>query len=246
MVRVLEEEPALGKDLSPRAFALALSEAIAPLLALVPGVTASPINDPALPGHLGLLVLDGLIARHASFGQIGATEFLGPGDLLRPWLMPESVEAVEVVWEVLMPTRLAVLDREFANRIRHWPELAAALLDRTAEQLYSQLLQAALRQARRVDDRVLLTLWHFAARWGQVTAEGRVVRLPNVTGAVLARIVGARRQSVSTALGALAGRGAIQRRPDGAWLLPNKPPELENIERGNRVSDQKPEVLRPT
>ena len=47
-----------------------------------------------------------------------------------------------------------------------------------------------------------------------------------VTGEVLANIVGARRQSGSTALTALSNRGAIQRRLDGSWLIREKPPQL--------------------
>jgi hypothetical protein len=246
MVRVLDEDPDLGRDVPPRTRALARTEAIAPLLVFSPGVRSFLLERPATHGHLGLLVLDGLIAQHVNFGQIGSTEFIGPGDVLRPWVVPENGDSVRVRWEILAPVRLAVMDREFANRIRPWPELSAALLDRASDRIWSQLLQSALRQAKRVDDRVLLALWHFAGRWGQVSGEGRVVRLPNLTGQVLANIVGARRQSVSTALGALATRGAIRRRGDGSWLIPDKPPQLAHLELGSRASDQAPQALQVT
>jgi len=39
-------------------------------------------------------------------------------------------------------------------------------------------------------------------------------------------MVGARRPSVTTALGQLIARGAIERRPDGGWILRGAPPEL--------------------
>lgn len=231
MVHVLEHDPALGGHLPASAMYQANSAALAPVLSLAPGVRSFLSDEPAPRGHLGMLVLDGLIVLHVSFGQIGATEFLGPCDVLRPWAMSETVQVADARWETLTPTRLAVLDREFATRVRPWPELAAALLDRYTERLASQLLYAALRQTKRVEDRVLVALWHFAARWGQVSAEGRIVLLPHITGEVLANIVGARRQSVSTALGALVSRGAIQRRPDGSWLIRNKPPQLEQVDR---------------
>lgn len=227
MVRVLDHDPDLGRHLSARALAPASSAAIAPLLSLARGAPAFATDGPPPRGHLGALVLDGLIAMHVSFGQIGSTEFIGPRDLMRPWSMSDTVDVFKARWEVLVPTRLAVLDHDFATRVRPWPELSAALLDRYTERLASQLLQSALRQVRRVDDRVLLALWHFAARWGQVTAEGRIVQLPHITGEVLAHIVGARRQSVSTALGALSARGAIDRRADGSWVIHDKPHQLD-------------------
>jgi CRP/FNR family transcriptional regulator, cyclic AMP receptor protein len=47
---------------------------------------------------------------------------------------------------------------------------------------------------------------------------------------VLAEIVGARRPSVSVALGRLRKRGAVVRLPDRSWLLPGPPPiELSEL-----------------
>jgi CRP/FNR family cyclic AMP-dependent transcriptional regulator len=245
MVRVLDEDSALGR-LHPRSRDAARTAAIAPLLTLPPGVTRFLIDEAETHGHFGLLVLDGMVARHVTFGQISSTEFVGPGDAIRPWVVPDGGETFNVRWEILSPTRLAVLDREFASRVRPWPEIAADLLDRSTARIHSQLLQAALRQAKRVDDRVLLALWHFAARWGTVGSEGRIVRIPNITGEVLARIVGARRQSVSTALNALQARGAIQRRPDGGWVIPDRPSQLEQLEVGSRASDSVAGALHPS
>jgi len=241
MVRVLEEDPELGRYLSEGALAVARSAAIAPVASFDEGVTSFLIDEQATHAHLGLLVLDGLIARHLSFGQIGSSEFLGPGDLLRPWVhRGDTADVAGIRWEVLTQVRLAALDKDFANRVRAWPEIAAALLDRAAERSDSQALQAALHQARSVEDRVLLALWHFAGRWGQIGPEGRVVTLPNITGELLARFVGARRQSVSTALGTLTDRGALKRRPDGGIILPHAPPQLEHIDHGRRATDRQP------
>jgi hypothetical protein len=38
-------------------------------------------------------------------------------------------------------------------------------------------------------------------------------------------MVGARRPSVTTALGQLIARNEVERRPDGGWLLLGEPPE---------------------
>lgn len=235
MVHVLEQDPGLGRYLPARGRNAASSAAVAPVLSLPQGVR-SRVSDQTPPrGHLGLLVLDGLISLQAAFGQIGATEFLGPCDVLRPWAMSETVEVSDACWETLTPARLAVLDRDFAMRVRPWPELTAALFDRYTDRLASQLLCSALRQSKRVEDRVLVVFWHFAVRWGRVSGEGRIVRLPNITGEVLASIVGARRQSVSTALGALSNRGAIRRRDDGYWVIPRRPPQLEQLEPSRQI-----------
>jgi hypothetical protein len=43
-------------------------------------------------------------------------------------------------------------------------------------------------------------------------------------------MVGARRPSVTTALGQLMARGAIERRSDGAWILRDAPPSEERLE----------------
>jgi CRP/FNR family transcriptional regulator, cyclic AMP receptor protein len=184
-------------------------------------------------------VLDGLIARHMRFGGVGSTELLGPGDLIRPWRRTTSrTNVTEMRWQVLSPARLCVLDREFALRVRPWPEIISVLLDRGSHRADSLLLQAALRQAVRVEDRLLLALWHFADRWGEETDEGWEIRLPKLTGEVLANIVGARRQSVSTALGQLADRRAISRGAYGHWTLLERPAQWGPVQVGRRASDR--------
>src|SRR5919197_1066233 len=71
---------------------------------------------------------------------------------------------------------------------------------------------------------LLALMWCLAERWGRVVPGGVVVslRLPHRT---LAGMVGARRPSVTTALGQLMARGDIERRPDGGWLLHGDPPD---------------------
>ena len=82
----------------------------------------------------------------------------------------------------------------------------------------------AIAHLTRVDDRLLALLWCLAERWGRVVPGGVLVnlRLPHRT---LAGMVGARRPSVTTALGQLISREEIERRPDGGWLLRGDPPE---------------------
>jgi hypothetical protein len=75
----------------------------------------------------------------------------------------------------------------------------------------------------RVEDRILLILWHLADRWGRVSTQGVIVPLP-LTHRLLARIDGAHRPSVTGAISRLTERGAIRRRADGSWLLCGEPP----------------------
>jgi CRP/FNR family transcriptional regulator, cyclic AMP receptor protein len=226
MVRVLDEDPELGRYLPAGELKLASMAAVAPLHTLEPGTASFLIDEPLTHAHLGLLILGGLLARHVFFGQLGAVEFYGPGDLVRPWTR-RADGAAQGRWEVLAHVRLAALDQDFATRVHAWPELAAGLLDRAAERSDAQALQSALHQTKHAEERVLLALWHFAGRWGEIGPEGRTVKLPNVTGELLARFVGARRQTVSTALGRLADSGELRRNPDGSLTLTRRPRQLE-------------------
>lgn len=225
-VQLLEADPELTRGLDPkrvreisqRLFARAIDVprgAWDPSRALVGG--SQPI---------GLLVLDGLLVREAVVGDHPCAELLGPGDLLRAWedsdaevLLPRTVE-----WTALTTARLAVIDQALAVRAAQWPEIFASLVERAARRAERLVVMQAIAHLTRVDDRLLALLWCLAERWGRVSADGVVValRLPHRT---LAGMVGARRPSVTTALGQLMARGEIARREDGGWLLRGDPPE---------------------
>ena len=81
----------------------------------------------------------------------------------------------------------------------------------------------AISHHHRVTDRLLLTLWHLAERWGRVTTDGIALPLP-LSHQRLADLVGAHRPSVTTAMGTLARSGAVSRRDDGVWMLHGAPP----------------------
>lgn len=82
----------------------------------------------------------------------------------------------------------------------------------------------AIAHHQRVDDRVLLTLWHVAERWGRVGRDAVLVDLP-LSHQRLADLVGAHRPSVTSALGELSKAGRVSRRHSGEWLLHGEPPE---------------------
>src|SRR5215217_2491381 len=209
-IQLLEADPELARGLDPRRVREMSPRLLAravdiPRGAWSPGRTLMGGSNP-----IGLLVLNGLLVREATVGDHPSAELLGPGDLLRAWedrdaevLLPRSVR-----WSALTNARVAVIDHALAVRAAQWPEI------------FAQLVERAARRA----DRLLALLWCLAERWGRVVPDGVLVnlRLPHRT---LAGMVGARRPSVTTALGQLIARGAIERRPDGGWILRGDPPE---------------------
>ncbi len=183
-------------------------------------------------GSLGLLVLDGMLARQVLINEKESVELVGPGDVLRPWaeVDREISEQIGECWIVPRNVRLALLDREFAVSVAPWPEISGNIADRVAMRVGRMALIAAFQGIRRVDLRLLAILWTYADRWGRVTPRGVALNL-ELTHRLIGGIVGARRPSVTTALNLLIKKGALSRRPDGSWLLHGKRPAiLETLE----------------
>jgi hypothetical protein len=173
----------------------------------------------------GLLLLRGLVAKEVHVGGRTATELLGPGDLVRPWDTEEEPVPVDLVWRVLVPTDVAVLDAFFADRIRPWPAIAADLMARAVHRSESLAVQRAIASHPRVDVRVALLLWHLAGRWGRVQADGTVrLELP-LTHRLIGELIGSERPSVSHAIGRLSRAGLVERGLDG-WHLGGSPDEV--------------------
>lgn len=176
-------------------------------------------------GHLGLLVVDGILVRELLTSSAIATELIGPGEFLRPWRLtdvPSLLEA-EVRWNVLSDTTVALLDRRLAEELSSFPEVLSVLIERMSRRTARLAMAQAISQLHRVEDRVAALLWHLAERWGRVTPEGVTLPLA-LSHRMLAQLIGARRPTVSTALSALAARGDIRRRADGTWVLCGSPP----------------------
>jgi CRP/FNR family transcriptional regulator, cyclic AMP receptor protein len=124
---------------------------------------------------------------------------------------------------VMEPARLAVLSRSVGLRLCARPELNAALLDRQMERTRSLAINAAMENVRGLDRRLLILFWHLAERWGR-REQGHVVIPLRLTHETLSLLVGARRPSVTTALGDLSARGELKRSEDGSWVLSGAPP----------------------
>jgi CRP/FNR family cyclic AMP-dependent transcriptional regulator len=224
-VHVLEVDPDLGDGIASDQLPVARGRAVAPLLRFA---ERGPweIDEAAFDhsGHLGLLIVEGLVARGVCVGARSGIELLGAGDVLRPWVSSEyAVTAVD--WTVIEPLLIASLDRGFAERVAPWPQVAANLSDRILMRARVLAFHLAVSHLVTVEERLLMTLWHFAERWGRVTPHGVVLRL-HLTHDLLAGIVGARRPPVTSALSSLAQKGLVRRGDDGAWILSGAPPVL--------------------
>jgi hypothetical protein len=215
---VLDEDVSLAAALDDDELALARRAATAPMLELPSGIAPLDRWPRADPEALGVLVLDGLLARDVVVDRRRATELLGPGDLLRPWDRPDApLVPYEIRWMAISYMRLALLDGDFAGRMRAWPSITAGLLERASRRADSLAVLQGLVSQRRLDVRLRLVLWHLAERWGHVEPDGVRLRMP-LTHRLLAQLTGARRQSVSTAISRLAREGLV-RRDEHGWLI---------------------------
>jgi CRP/FNR family cyclic AMP-dependent transcriptional regulator len=170
--------------------------------------------------NVGLLILEGVVAREVALGGGLSSELLGPGDLIRPWSADSAVDllASEVRWNVLADTRVAILDGPFLNKLAAFPGVSAMLLERVEARSRRLALTQAIAHQTRVEDRLLSIFRLLAERWGRVGADGLVIPLC-LSHRTLAELIGARRPTVSTAAAKLARLGALRRRDDGSWLL---------------------------
>ena len=225
-VRIADAFPEMLRHLPPEQAQTAGHYALATIETLKPGPWRP---DPGLqpqPGHLGVLVVDGLMTRNVQLGNTVATELVGRGDILRPADYDGSSAPVpfDVEWRVLEPTRVALLDRDFAEVICHWPEAVEAIVQSAVRRSQTLGMHLAVCHLRRVTTRLLVLMWHLADRWGRVTPDGVTVPL-KLTHELLGRLVGAQRPSVTTAVRELMDDGLVTRAADGTWMLHGDPPD---------------------
>lgn len=217
LVRLLEADPELARGLAPQEAGPAAHHALAELLVLDLG--RYPGGEHQLAGRsdvVGLLVLDGILARTVSTSGSTSVELLGAGDVLCPAIVDEGVDGTEEV-VVLRPASLAVLDHALFAQVRHWPVVGANLLVRACGRSHRLSQQLAISHMVGLERRILALMWHLAYRWGSVTSDGVVLPL-RLTNRQLGSIVGASDPSVSTAVTNLARQGRVRRLAEGTWL----------------------------
>lgn len=225
LISIVDADPDLAELLDESERERARRQALTRVRRLSPGAwDAANAVEPGLH-HRGFLIVDGLLSREVEVLGRRCVELLGAGDVLRPWRWDPDGSHVhaEVGWTVLDPARLAVLDHGLVVRMTPWPQLGVELFARGTRRAHALAVVLAIAHHQRVDDRLLLTLWHLADRWGRVSPQGIVVPL-SLSHQRLADLVGAHRPSVTSAMGDLVRAGSVSRREDGIWILHGAPP----------------------
>jgi CRP/FNR family cyclic AMP-dependent transcriptional regulator len=237
---LLQLDPDLGLLLDEARHESARRELFVRVLRLDRGSWAGGALGSASPDHMGLLVIDGAIAREVEIGDTISTELLGPGDLIRPWspditphLLPQQIG-----WHVLEGARLAVLNRDFGVRLLRYPEINAMLLDRLNRRGERAATLKAITSLNSVEARLLALFWHLAEDWGRKTPEGVLVPL-RLSHRLVGELVGARRPTVSSAAGKLAREGRLTRRDDASWLLLDDPAMPPGFGRGRVIAHRR-------
>jgi CRP/FNR family cyclic AMP-dependent transcriptional regulator len=219
-VRLLDAEPDLASEMSPEELAEAQQHVVLPTITLDPGQW--DVNElhktHGVQGEVhGFLVLAGAVTIDLAIGGLVCTRLLTPGELILVDGWESDSIPVRAGWTVLEPSTIAILDQRLIANACRWPGLMTAILKRAAQQVRHALLQQAISQLPRVEERLLALLWSIADRQGVVRATGVWVHLP-VTHATLAQMIGARRPTVSLGLRALSDLGLITAQ-DRGWLL---------------------------
>ena len=231
IVPVLDADSELGERLTQEEFATARDALLARTVTVEQGIwhpkqTYSSDSHPTI----GLLMLDGLMTRQLTLAGRPSTELLGGGDLLRPWDMDSDLGMipVDIHWQALQRTRFAVLDQRFLLNAVRWPAIVDALAGRGHRRSRWLAFQLGMKQIMRVEGRLLVLLWALSERWGVMTPRGVHLRL-KLTHEALGKLVGARRPSVTTAIGALTAAGAIERVADGYRLYGDATTALQHV-----------------
>jgi CRP/FNR family transcriptional regulator, cyclic AMP receptor protein len=230
LTQVLLEDPELGVYLDGPRLASAARDCVAKAVEVSSGVWNPSDAPPSLRTGIGLLMLDGLLVRQVGVGGRFGAELIGAGDLIRPWQLDDKAKTLPRTgrWRALGPCRMAVLDKDFTMRLTRYPEVTSCLFSRAMRRASHIAVQIAIVHQPRIDVRLRMLFWELADRWGTVHGDGVHVPL-QLTHAMLADLVAARRPTVTKALGELADAGAVSWSGND-WLLSGEPPlELQAV-----------------
>jgi CRP/FNR family transcriptional regulator, cyclic AMP receptor protein len=184
------------------------------------------------------VVLEGMLSHRFRLADQTALRLVGPRDVISLNTEDRTMLICETDCRVVEPTRIALLGQEVLVGMHRWPRLLPGLHVSMAAQADRLVAQIAVCQLPRVDERVMAMMWLLAEMWGHVTAAGTSLPL-SLTHDVLGGLVGARRSTVTLALGQLSDRGALVRQSDG-WLLLEPPPAPS----GRPTEFEEPRILR--
>lgn len=219
-VRLLVAEPELGEGLSAEEFERARQQVLLPAI----DAPAGPLDleelkrRPGIRGELyGFMVLKGtlIVSLHMAARQCGRLVSSG-GLVLLDGVVSDSI-VTGVDWVVVDESVLACFDERLLEIVLRWPPLMGAILKRAAQYASHALVQQAISQLPKVEDRLLALFWSLADRQGVVRSDGIWLAL-SATHDTLAHLVGAQRPTVSLGLSRLAENGLVRAQP-GGWLI---------------------------
>jgi len=225
-IHLLDLDPDLAEGMTKEREELARRHLIARLERVETGRWAPKADEFGAMDGLGLLVVEGLAIRQLSLGHRAAAELLGPGEVLRPWEDDGEHAAYpfDSFFRVVRPLSLAAIDREVTRKLMHFPEIVDRIMGRVMARSRRVVGYLVIAQLTSVDTRLHVALWHMADRFGKVRPDGVVVPV-QLTHEMLGLIVGARRPSVTAAMGRLVERGLVEPLERGGWLLHGDPPQ---------------------
>jgi CRP/FNR family cyclic AMP-dependent transcriptional regulator len=150
-------------------------------------------------------------------GVTAAVDSLAHADLLHVAdQQPLRSLASSSSWVVLEPTRLAVLDAAFLQALGPWPQVVASLLRRQERRAGWLAHVLAISHLPRVELRVHVLFWLFGDRWGRRRGNEVTVPIP-LTHLSMARLIGTRRSTVTTAIRRLVDDGLLTPEGSGHW-----------------------------
>jgi CRP/FNR family cyclic AMP-dependent transcriptional regulator len=215
-LRLFAEDPSLLREVPPRVADRLRRSFVAETLALEQGIWNPEAER--LEGVVGLLVLEGLLTRDVELAGVHGTEIVGPGDFLARGDADGHTFRRQTRFEVVLGAEIALLDARFLRLAARQPGLLSEVLRRSASRAHCLAVQLAISHMRPPAARVQLLLWHFADRWGIRQGDRTVIPLP-LTHALLGRVIGAERATVSRALATLRRQRLVSHDPGGDWVL---------------------------
>src|SRR3954447_14222883 len=157
VISVVDADPDLADLLDESSLEGARRDGLARVKRLSPGEWDAPAAYEQAEHHRGFLIVEGLLTRTVDVLGRHCVELIGHGDVMRPWSWDEAGSHVraEIGWEVLEPTKLAVLDHALVTRINPWPQLGVELFNRGTRRAHHLAVALAIAHHNRVEDRLL-------------------------------------------------------------------------------------------